>query len=276
VKTLIFNRLQYADDFKRVHHGYEQTQYRNFKNALDTQIKPVIDFVRLHGVINLRMSITVLVSKQPIQGAYLRCYENVGVEHASWAYKQIDKIVKGNKEQKGHPTSFFSEYWRKLMRLFYETDGGTRITQVTDTTRDNIMSLLDDAEEQGMTTSQQADYIMTNLNDPDFNRDRALRIARTESTTAANRGAMLGGESSDYETGKIWIPILDMNTRPDHAAMAGCEPIGMQETFAVGDSQMSYPGDPSGSAREVVNCRCSLAIVPLADDRGLPIMKMAA
>lgn len=277
MRVISFNRQQYASDFKINHHKNEQAQYRNFKKALDAQIRPVSDFIKYHGINNLSQHLSVLISKQPIQAAYLKCYESVGTDHAIWTYNYIDKIVNGTKksESKSNPASFISEYWRKLMRLFYETDGGSRITKVTETTRESVMSLLADSEDQNLTTSQQADYIVKKLDDKDFNRDRALRIARTETTTASNKGALLGGQSSDYQTGKIWIPILDSNTRPDHAAMAGTEPIGMDETFDVGDSIMLYPGDPSGSAREVVNCRCSLAIVPLMDLRGSPILKAA-
>jgi uncharacterized protein with gpF-like domain len=265
--TVRFNRQQYARDFKVAHHSYERQQYRNFKLALDNQVKPVIDWVSLHGINGIDQKITVLVSPQPMANAYKRCYTMVGVAHAKWTYNRVQKLGQQKSE------SLFSEYWRKLMSLFFETDGGTRIKQVTETTREVIMNIL--AGNQDLPTSQRADDLVNKLSDKDFNRDRALRIARTESTTAANKGAFLGGESSDYETGKIWIPVLDANTRPDHAAMDGQPAIGMDELFMVGNSEMMYPGDISAPANEVINCRCSLAVVPLVGSNGLPILKVA-
>lgn len=280
VQTIRFNQEQYRRDWIRTHHSYEQTQYRNFKSALDAQTALVVDYIKAHGITNLRSHLSVLISPQPMQQAYKKCYTTIGVKHAAWVYSWIDKAAQGKKsfefELKQDPSSFFSEYWRKLMSLFYETEAGERITGVNETTRDTIIKALDDAEGQDLTLSQQADYIVAILNDRNFNRDRALRIARTESTTAANKGAFYGADKSDYETGKIWIPIMDMNTRHTHAAMDGEPAIDLYEAFEVGDSLMQYPGDMSAPAKEVVNCRCVIAIVPLINENGLPILRRQA
>jgi uncharacterized protein with gpF-like domain len=277
VQTIRFNQQQYRRDWIRSHHSYEQTQYRNFKSALDEQVKMVIYYIKQNGIYDLKSKLSVLVSPQPMAIAYKKCYTEVGVKQAAWVYNWIDKAATGKKsfefELKEHPSSFFSEYWRKLMSLFYETDGGTRITSVTETTRDTIIRALDEAEDQQLTTSQQADYMVAKVGDKDFNRDRALRIARTESTTAANKGAFYGAESSDYQTGKIWIPVMDANTRPDHAAMDGMPAIDLYDSFEVGSSLMQYPGDMSAPANEVVNCRCVIAMVPLVNENGLPLLK---
>lgn len=270
-----FNRQQYIRDWKRQHHSYERSQYPNFKSALDKQIAPVVDFIQRHGVGDLEKHLTVLVSAQPMQEAYLKCYTRIGVNHASWIYNRIDKIASKKSfsiDDVKEAPSFFSEQWRKLMSLFYHTDGGKRITQVTDTTRESVMKLLDDS--QDMPLSDRANYLVDNLNNPDFNRNRGLVIARTESTTAAGYGALLGAESSDYETGKMWLAVMDANTRVTHAD-TNEQVVGIDETFFVGGSLMQYPGDPSGSAAEVINCRCCLAVVPLVSESGLPILKVA-
>lgn len=281
MQTIRFNQQQYRADWVRQHHGYEQSQYRNFKAALDEQCKQVVDYIKSRGLSDVKANLSVLVSPQPIAIAYKRCYETVGVKHATWVYNWICKAAQGKKShsfelKEEEPAGFFSEYWRKLMSLFYETDGGERITGVTDTTREYIMRLIDEAEDQRMTISEQADYVVERLSEPDFNRDRALRISRTESTTAANKGAFYGADKSDYECGKIWIPVMDSNTRLTHAAMFDDEAIGLYDDFLVGVSLMQFPGDTTAPANECVNCRCTLAIVPLVGDNGLPIMKRMA
>lgn len=270
IRAAIFNRQQYADDFKRKHHSLEQTQYRNFKKALDSQTEQVIHFIHLHGVENLEHVISILIDEQAIKNAYKRCYLFVGVEQAKWTYRRIQRIAIAQKSW----ITFFSERWRRLMSTFFETQSSDKITNVNETTKDTIRQLL--SESQDLPTSQRADYIVNQLKSPDFNRMRALRIARTETTTAANYGAVIGGESSDYEVGKTWVPILDMNTRPAHAEMDGTPAISMNEAFVVGGEELMYPGDPNGSASNVINCRCALAVIPLLDDRGIPILKKAA
>jgi hypothetical protein len=270
------NRTQYARDWTRLHHSMERQQYPNFKNALNKQTHAVLDYVKRHGTADLESHLSVLVSKQPIQEAYQKCYQNTGVKGAEFTYNKINELAKGKSytglETKDGP-GFFSEHWRKLMNLFFHTQSSDRVTQVTETTKEQIRGLL--ASSSDMTLSEQATYLEDNLSSPDFNRMRALRIARTESTTGANYGAFLGAESSDYEVGKIWIPIVDMATRPDHAAMDGGLPIGIDEYFEVGSSLMKYPGDPSGAANEVINCRCTIGMVPLLNESGLPILKVA-
>lgn len=273
VQVIRFNRAQYTRDWRRLHHTSEQQAYPVFLHALNEQTHDAINYIKFHGVAGLSAHLTVIVSKQPIQQAYLSVYQKVGVVGARFTYEHIQKVTSAQKSATKDVPGFFSEQWRKLMSLFYNTQAAERVQGVTETTREHIQKILDDS--QDFTISEQATYMVTQLSDPEFNRMRALRIARTETTSAANYGALLGGESSDYEVGKVWIPVMDANTRPDHAAMDGLPAIGIDEQFEVGSSLMSYPGDISAPANETVNCRCSLAIVPLMSDGGLPILKVA-
>ncbi len=55
---------------------------------------------------------------------------------------------------------------------------------------------------------------------------------------------------------KAWSPTLDDRTRPEHAAMDGSEPIGMDELFDVGGEMLDRPGDPAGSPENTISCRC--------------------
>jgi len=272
VKTVKYNQAQYRRDWVRLHHSAEQQAYPVFKKALDAQTRAASDFVKHHGVAQLSAHLTVLVTKQPIQVAYLSVYQKTGVKGASFTYNHIEKLTKPQKsaEVKDLP-GFFSEKWRKLMSLFFNTQAADRVQGVTDTTKEKIQQLLD--ESQDLPISQQASFITDALDDPDFNRQRALVIARTETTTAANWGAYLGGIDSDYEVGKQWLAVLDANTRPDHADASG-QLVAMDDTFDVGSSQMQYPGDMSATANEVVNCRCSLVVVPLLSESGIPILKL--
>lgn len=275
MRTASFNRTQHIREWKRLHHTLEQQAYPIFKTALNSQTRSVSDFVRMHGTANLNAHLSVLITRQHLQDAYLAVYQKAGVRGATFAYDKINQYAKGKAytgfEHKQGP-GFFSEQWRKLMTLFYNTLAAERIQGVTETTQERIRDLL--VESQDMPLSEQATFITSTLDNPDFNRTRSLVIARTETTTAANYGALLGGESSDYEVAKQWLAIEDNNTRPDHKDADG-QLVGVDETFTVGVSQMAYPGDISAPANEVVNCRCSLVIVPLLSESGLPILKVA-
>lgn len=85
---------------------------------------------------------------------------------------------------------------------------------------------------------------------------RATRIARTETTGAYNSGA----QQAFIEEGagaKMWIATGDDATRESHLDAAGqCVPT--DASFDVGVAQLMMPGDPSGPADEVINCRCTM------------------
>lgn len=85
----------------------------------------------------------------------------------------------------------------------------------------------------------------------------AMRIVRTE----AHRARELGGwqtaqdaTSQGVQIKRRWSASLDTKTRDSHASIDG-EEVGPEERFSNG---LMYPGDPAGSAAEVINCRCSV------------------
>jgi hypothetical protein len=85
---------------------------------------------------------------------------------------------------------------------------------------------------------------------------RATRIARTESTSSYNAGS-LAALSDEGVTHKEWVATNDSRTRRTHRDADGqVRPI--DEPFEVGRSRLQMPGDPRGSAREVINCRCAV------------------
>lgn len=91
---------------------------------------------------------------------------------------------------------------------------------------------------------------------------RATTIARTEVISAYNVGATLAAEElasvmevDEYQ--KEWLATGDARTRPTHMDADGQKVWGDQ-TFDVGGEALEEPGDPAGSAEEVINCRCTV------------------
>jgi hypothetical protein len=92
---------------------------------------------------------------------------------------------------------------------------------------------------------------------------RARMIARTEVHGARNTvamGTMLSFEALyGVPTGVInkqWQAALDERTRPTHV-VADNQIVAMNAPFMVGNAELAFPGDPSGPAAEVINCRCA-------------------
>lgn len=86
-------------------------------------------------------------------------------------------------------------------------------------------------------------------------KNNAKRIVRTEGhrivETAAHH-AQQKAKDRGADVVKIWDASLDAKTRDSHAKVDG-EIRDVDEKFSNG---LMFPGDPSGKAAEVINCRC--------------------
>jgi hypothetical protein len=86
---------------------------------------------------------------------------------------------------------------------------------------------------------------------------RALTIARTEGhriQVQAGMDACNAAKDMGADVLKQWDSALDARTRPSHRIVDG-EIRELDKPFSNG---LQYPGDSSGGAAEVVNCRCAL------------------
>lgn len=87
--------------------------------------------------------------------------------------------------------------------------------------------------------------------------NNAVRIARTEGhriQTTAAMDAMHGAKDKGCDVVKQWDATLDDRTRESHVAVDG-QIKELDKPFSNG---LDFPGDPSGGAAEVVNCRCAI------------------
>lgn len=95
---------------------------------------------------------------------------------------------------------------------------------------------------------------------------RAHIIARTETHTAANFGAQTAAELTGLDMRREWVSASDERTRSsppdefDHDDANG-QTVGMREPFIVSGESLMFPGDPSGSAGNIINCRCSVVFL---------------
>ena len=62
---------------------------------------------------------------------------------------------------------------------------------------------------------------------------------------------------------KLWLTAGDGNrVRESHQALDGQE-IKATDDF---DNGLEYPRDPKGEAEDIINCRCSLLLIPPGED----------
>jgi len=149
----------------------------------------------------------------------------------------------------------------------------TKLTNLDATTADMVKarfrSQLVEAQLEGDNLLSTSKRIMESAIEGAFQsrRENATRIAQTETTAAynfANHEAMV---QSDVVGTKVWHNQGDGLVRGeddadsfDHLDMEGVE-VPLNSPFMVPNRDgtpepLQYPGDPSGSAGNVINCRC--------------------
>jgi hypothetical protein len=149
--------------------------------------------------------------------------------------------------------------------LAYMDTASNRLAGVGDTIWNDVRDRVSSAVGSGMSNEELKDQIGKLA---DFSEYRADTIARTETIGAyVNgdwQGAQLLGEYGPVE--KVWVATGDARGREWHTDMMS-ESIPVDEPFDVDGEPMMYPHDPSGSAFNIVNCRCYVEFLYVGDTR---------
>jgi hypothetical protein len=202
---------------------------------------------------------------------YIRKLHNdAGITMAKYNYDKIRKSA-------GVKDSMTPEQrWAAVIKLFLEQGLTNLVNGITSTTKETIRKILIQGMQEGWSIMQ----MMKEIEKSGINIYRAELIARTETTRAANQGAMLGAISTGLQTMKEWIAITDDRTRRiprndyDHLHMDG-KTTPIDQPFTVPGLRsidiMEFPGDPNGSAGNVCNCRCTVGFEVVRDSNGKPV-----
>ena len=140
----------------------------------------------------------------------------------------------------------------------------TKITQINRTTESQIRGIIRGGIDEGLGVDKIGRRIRE-LSTP-MSALRAHINARTETHTAANFGAQAAAELTGLDMRREWVSASDERTRTsppgkfDHADVDG-QVRGMNEPFDVSGQALMYPGDPRGSAGNIINCRCQVVFL---------------
>ena len=265
-------RRQYYKKWEKYSNTYTRKSYPEFKRVFNTWGKG-IDFTGLTESSYKAYLNTYLNLNEPLMDeAYMKVYTSVGLVHG----KRVGASI--NAQLKYFTFDEFRSSFLRNITTFFNRYGVSRVKSVRDTYLNDIIKLLDNRLSLGLTMQEAAKEVEKIVSSNRFYRWQALRIARTESNAAANFSATQAGEVSGFVMEKEWISATDPRTRRkppnqfDHLHMNG-KRVGLNEKFVLRSSKgttdrMEYPGDPNGSAADVVNCRCTVAVVPKRDENG--------
>ena len=136
-----------------------------------------------------------------------------------------------------------------------------KLAQITSATQTWIRSAIERGVEEGLSVPDIGGLIRSRASQ--IAAWRANTIARTETHSAAQNGSLQVAMDSGKVRLKRWVPVQDGRTRRgdnsdfDHANPDRGE-VPVNEPFVISGEELMYPGDPSASAGNIVNCRCAM------------------
>lgn len=158
---------------------------------------------------------------------------------------------------------------QQTLDRYLQLYSANRDAQIADSTFRLIREFVARRQAQGLTMDQISDQLATML--PGMSANRALMVARTEIHSASQFAAHDRVSRLGVPVKKIWNTVLDERTRDfgeggtqasefNHRAMHRIE-VPISGYFTVprlggGTEQLLFPGDPNGSAGNIINCRC--------------------
>ncbi len=164
-------------------------------------------------------------------------------------------------EGEAKETIFTPEHEARLKKMILESG-----TKISETSMLEVMDYLELAESQGLTVTDLAKMVETQMKG-EFNRMRAMRIARTEAAKVENYGELEGYRETEFVELKGWLCASVELSRFGHKEADdnySTEPIGLDDDFMVRSGEaddlkpMAHPGDPKGGAGNVINCLCTI------------------
>ncbi|KKN15083.1 hypothetical protein LCGC14_0989580 [marine sediment metagenome] len=250
--------------------------------ALMDQIQPVLDEIDESTVKEIAARVPFLMTGEAIAGAMTTTIDTVAPFFASQTMRDVKKAMPDERILKQDiPTD---EEWIQRINATLGVQAGVRITSITNSSKAEaikiIQQVLQDGANQGLGISQLAILMRDELAKQwgVISTYRAARIARTEIVNASNLGSLAGAAESGVPLTKVWLSTRDSRTRRrvsggrypagkfDHFGKFPTGPDGeiqeLRDPFVKTGESLQYPGDPVGSAGNVIQCRCSQFFEP--------------
>ncbi len=247
-------KRDYYITFNRFQQSREKAYTPLFKKVLRQQQQYFIDAVNAGATYDVAL---INIPFAPMYELDKKLYIDSGRVYAGKVRLSIMQQV--NRQKKGMQPIGFNERMVQLINQYFAIDLLNTVNDITQTTKDNIQKVLMKATELGWGF----DKIVDEITNDELNTKRARVIARTETVTAANQGAMFAAQATGLELNKEWLSALDNRTRYDHKEVNG-QTVGLNDTFNVGGYPMKQPGDRTNApAKEIVNCRCTVLFIPI-------------
>jgi len=247
-------------DTKQVHSPQETAFYNAIVGVWTNEKRAVIRAAHSAATLATAESAVdtaITDQKQALTDAFVQQYKQIGDTAAARIAQQFAKYLDPDMERK------VAASLPQISDFIL-----ARITGIDETTRSRVGALFEQAYTNNWSPYELAPKLQS-LYDG-FTTERAWSIARTETMSASNYGGYTAATATGLPLTKTWLATDDKKTRPTHRAADG-QTVNLTDSFLVGNSLMSFPGDSSQGAGpdEIDNCRCSSTYSMVDDLEGM-------
>ena len=192
---------------------------------------------------------------------YDELYLDTSMHFAKWYARTFDLYINKGVDFKKYLTA-----WEISFIAYAQNFTALEITGVANTGRKTAIKLIQRifSDPEFITLGAEAKGRILKKQFKKYSKYQALRIVRTESTRAANFGIEQSAKTvfAGKDLIKRWSAALDGREREWHNR-ANNQEVPENDYFVVGGESIKRPGE--GSARNVINCRCSAVYLPVKD-----------
>lgn len=258
-----------AEKYRKQFGRFQRNRETIYTPKIDRAIRQQIKLFIAKYQNNPANASVIVFDTAPLVNVIKSIYVDTGVV---WGAKVHADLMREVRRQKAQMPIGLSEFLRDAILNYFDMDLLSDVSNINNTTRDNILAALRTAAERGLGI----DDTIALIYDVAIPVWRARLIARTETVTAANQGAALAAAKTGISLNKIWISAVDNRTRRDHL-LVNRTVIDYSEPFIVGGFPMMQPGDRGTKsqptpAKEICNCRCTVGYEPKRDNNGRIVM----
>jgi hypothetical protein len=264
------SREKYRQKWLKYHSTYEKRSVSEFYRVFKKWNKDIQSIEFSKDTILAQLSLNTDIKL--LENAYFNVYNEIGKKHG----KRIGKFI--NEGLKFFSLDDFLIFFAQQLPLFMAEFGVNRVQQIKTSYISEVFELFNKRLLDGYTLDETTEEVFKIMKGRDFYRWQAERIARTETTGAANYSAMLAGKKTGFVMEKEWISATDARVRRkpddkfDHLEMNG-KRVDLNGNFVFNLGQpntdfLAYPVDPKGRAGNTINCRCTIAVLPKKDNNG--------
>ena len=213
------------------------------RRAFRESVQPIYRHLELLGATGLNVN---MIDTKPIS-------RELNWLYADWGYKYGKRFAKNLPVQK-------KDFWEDELKRILGEVAASKVTEIVNTTKKLAEKTIRQAltlANEGASIDKIQKSIKTSIESEGglMSAGRARTIARTEVISASNTATHEAVRQSGAKVEHKWL-TGGSNIRDTHIAAEAQGWIPFDQPFQVGDYRMMHPGDPSGGAEEVINCKC--------------------